>query len=86
MVEDNKYKRGKIYRIYCEDECYIGSTIEPYISNRLSGHKKAYKYFLNGKPVIGTYDNIESTSKPQPINRETVPIKKPNNDKNFKQP
>ena len=49
MVEDNKYKRGKIYRIYCEDECYIGSTIEPYISNRLSGHKKAYKYFLNGK-------------------------------------
>jgi len=45
---NNKYQKGKIYRIYCEDECYIGSTIEPYLSNRFSNHKSKYKKLLKG--------------------------------------
>ena len=41
----SKYSRGKIYRIVCNTtgEQYYGSTIEPYISNRLSGHICEYK-------------------------------------------
>jgi hypothetical protein len=42
---------GKIYKLYIGscDECYIGSTFEKYISNRLSGHRRAYKRYKNGK-------------------------------------
>jgi len=51
-MEDNKYSRGKIYKlvpkIINNDEeqlIYIGSTCEKLLSNRLAGHRKDYKYY-----------------------------------------
>ena len=44
------YQLGKIYKIesnQCE-QVYVGSTCEQYLSNRLSGHKRNYKRYLNG--------------------------------------
>jgi len=46
------YNLGKVYKIEClidgNDDIYIGSTCEPYLSNRFGGHKKDYKSFNNG--------------------------------------
>ena len=44
------YKQGKIYalRSYKIDDIYIGSTTQ-ILSQRLGGHKKNYKRWLNGK-------------------------------------
>lgn len=36
------YSKSKIYRIYCENEEYIGSTIRP-LSERMNGHRVSYK-------------------------------------------
>jgi len=46
---ENKYQRGKIYKIVDigYTKCYIGSTIET-LSNRMSGHRSAYKSFSKG--------------------------------------
>ena len=48
---ENKYSRGKIYKIISNqtNEVYYGSTIEKYITNRLSGHKRNYRMWLKGK-------------------------------------
>ena len=44
-MEENKYQRGKIYKIISPhtDKIYIGSTIEIYLSKRLQKHKSNYK-------------------------------------------
>jgi hypothetical protein len=41
-----KYQKGKIYKIVCKQtsKIYIGSTCEKYLSDRLKGHRIAYKY------------------------------------------
>jgi hypothetical protein len=48
----NKYENGKIYKIETinggDGDIYIGSTIEKYLSVRLSKHKSNYKGFKNG--------------------------------------
>jgi len=43
---ENKYQKGKIYKIVCKttNKVYIGSTCEKYLSDRLKGHRIAYKY------------------------------------------
>ena len=48
---ENIYQRGKIYKIISNqtNDVYYGSTIEPYLTNRLSGHRTHYKCWLNGK-------------------------------------
>jgi hypothetical protein len=48
---ENKYARGKIYKIvdYTNDNIYIGSTIEPILAQRLAKHIRSYKSYLNGK-------------------------------------
>lgn len=48
---ESKYQRGKIYKIVCNETglCYVGSTIEKSLANRLSGHKTQYKKYLEGK-------------------------------------
>lgn len=48
---ENKYQRGKIYKLvsYQIEKCYVGSTCEQYLCNRLSGHKRAFKKYQNGK-------------------------------------
>jgi len=45
------YQYGKIYKLesYQTDKIYIGSTSEPYLSNRLSAHRRGYRKYLNGK-------------------------------------
>ena len=47
------YSKAKIYKITSEHtpKIYIGSSCEPYLSNRLAGHKKGFKLFLNGTPT-----------------------------------
>jgi len=48
-MSDNKYQRGKIYRLVCNTTGlqYYGSTIEKSLCERLSKHKYKYKqYFL----------------------------------------
>lgn len=43
------YSQAKIYKIIGGDECYIGSTVEKYLSNRMGGHRTSYKLWKNGK-------------------------------------
>lgn len=45
------YQLGKIYKIVdnTNGNIYIGSTCEPTLARRLSGHVTAYKRYLNGK-------------------------------------
>ena len=47
---ENKYQRGKIYKIISNqtNDVYYGSTVEPYLTNRLSRHKSNFKGWLNG--------------------------------------
>ena len=44
------YNNGKIYKIVSDEDemVYVGSTTQP-LSSRMSGHRAAYKRFLNGK-------------------------------------
>lgn len=44
------YQLGKIYKIVdnTNDNIYIGSTCEPTLARRLSGHVRKYKYYLKG--------------------------------------
>ena len=53
---ENKYQRGKIYKIISNQTnlVYYGSTIEKILTNRLSGHRTDYKYWLNGKQTYVT--------------------------------
>lgn len=46
-----KYSRGKIYKIISSntDDVYIGSSCEPYLSNRLAKHVSNYNNYLKGK-------------------------------------
>ena len=45
------YQLGKIYKLVCDenDDVYVGSTAQPYLSNRFAGHKSAYKCYQKGK-------------------------------------
>jgi hypothetical protein len=45
------YQDAKIYKIisYENDDVYIGSTTEPTLARRLSGHVRNYRKYLNGK-------------------------------------
>ena len=51
METENKYKRGKIYKLQSNqtDVIYYGSTIEDILTNRLSGHRSQYKRWLENK-------------------------------------
>jgi len=50
-MSDNKYQRGKIYRIVCNTTGlqYYGSTIEKYLCKRLSKHKYEFKQYFNNE-------------------------------------
>jgi len=45
------YQDGKIYKIVCNitDECYTGSTTQPTLARRLTGHMTEYKRWKAGK-------------------------------------
>ena len=53
---ENKYQRGKIYKIISNqtNDVYYGSSVEPYLTNRLSRHKSNYKGWLNDKDYYMT--------------------------------
>ena len=48
----NKYENGKIYKIEPingnEEDVYVGSTTEKYLSTRISKHKSNFKCYQNG--------------------------------------
>ena len=45
------YQQTKIYKIesHLGDKIYVGSTAKQYLSQRLQGHKNAYRRYKNGK-------------------------------------
>ena len=43
------YQNGKIYKITSGELTYIGSTCEPTLARRLSGHVRSYKQWKDGK-------------------------------------
>ena len=47
---ENKYSRGKIYKIECNitGNVYIGSTIEPTLARRLARHRSDYNLYNQG--------------------------------------
>ena len=56
---DEKYKRGKIYTIRCRYDdtlIYVGSTIEKYLSSRMSKHRYSNKCKIY-EIVNGDWDN-----------------------------
>ena len=50
-MEENKYQRGKIYKIVSNvsNLVYYGSTIEHTLAMRLSKHRSNYKRYQEGK-------------------------------------
>ena len=61
----NKYNQSKIYKIVDDTNgnIYIGSTIEKYISARLSKHVSDYKSFTNGsKKFYSSFKIFENCS------------------------
>jgi len=47
----NDYSKGKIYKIECNitGEVYIGSTTEPTLARRLSGHRRSFQSWKDGR-------------------------------------
>ena len=45
MEKLNKYQRGKIYKVVDESytECYIGSSTQKFLCNRMASHRANYK-------------------------------------------
>ena len=59
----NKYNDSKIYKIVdnTSDKVYIGSTCQKYISQRLQGHVKNYKRFVNGQHhFVSSYEILKN--------------------------
>ena len=62
MIVDPRYQRGKIYTIrsHITPLVYVGSTIEPRLSNRLGAHRRNYKQYKNNTSRYCTsYDIFE---------------------------
>jgi hypothetical protein len=56
------YSRGKIYKLVCNitNKIYIGSTCEPTLARRLSGHVQDFKFWKNGKGRnVSSFEIIE---------------------------
>jgi hypothetical protein len=57
------YQRGKVYKIVCNitKEEYVGSTTEPTLARRLSGHNRAYKLWLkdNSQTYVSSFRILE---------------------------
>ena len=75
MQSENKYQRGKIYKIISNqtNDVYYGSTVEPYLTNRLSKHRQSYKQWLNKKDKYTTSYEIVKFEDAKIILVETFP-------------
>ena len=78
----NKYSRGKIYKIVdnTNDNIYIGSTVEKYLTNRLSKHKynkkcRSILIIKNGDYDIKLIENYPCESKEELESREAYYIR-----------
>ena len=64
-MENNKYQKGKIYKLVCESTglIYIGSTIQS-LNDRLRGHKNDYICFKKGtnKRYCYSYKVLENNN------------------------
>lgn len=67
------YQKGKIYKIVSDDLVYIGSTCEPTLARRLSGHVRNYKYWKEGKHTFTTAFLLIETEKYDISLIESVP-------------
>jgi hypothetical protein len=59
------YSKGKIYTINCNTTglVYIGSTSEPTLARRLTGHVRNYKCWLNGKSnYVSSFKVLENAN------------------------
>lgn len=59
---ENKYRRGKIYKLCSRqtDKVYIGSTYERDVRNRLAKHNRNYKAYKAGKyHYVSSFDMLE---------------------------
>ena len=57
-----RYKRGKVYTVRSHKTplIYVGSTIEKYLSSRLSKHKNCFKRYKNNKfHYLAVFDIFE---------------------------
>jgi hypothetical protein len=56
----NRYQQGKIYKITSNetDKCYIGSTCEKYLCNRMANHRSHLKKYNAGKALYITANEI----------------------------
>jgi hypothetical protein len=97
-----KYQKGKIYKIVCKttNKIYIGSTCEKYLSDRLKGHRIAYKYkkdmtnyycsvfevLKNNNYYIELIENYPCTCKDELSRRERHHINITENCVNIKRP
>jgi hypothetical protein len=62
-MEENRYSRGKIYKIVdnTNGNIYIGSTTEPTLARRLAKHRGNYISYLNGtSSYMSSYKIIEN--------------------------
>jgi hypothetical protein len=63
MAQENRYARGKIYKIKSQntDKIYIGSTCEPALSRRLAQHCNDYRNWKNGKhSYVSSFEILEA--------------------------
>jgi len=61
----NKFENGKIYKIVDDsnNNIYIGSTIQKYISTRLSGHRMSYKkYIETNKQYMTSFEILKNNN------------------------
>jgi adenylate kinase family enzyme len=62
-MEENRYSRGKIYKIVdnTNGNIYVGSTTEPTLAKRLANHRAKYKCYLDGNSkYISSFKIIEN--------------------------
>jgi hypothetical protein len=65
LIQNNRYKNGKIYKIVCNvsGKIYIGSTCKKSLSRRLSYHRIDYKLYLKQKQhFISSYEVLENNN------------------------
>ena len=76
-ITENKYQRGKIYKIISNqtNDIYYGSTIEDRLTNRLSGHRKNYRQWLSENFRYMTSFEIVKFEDAKIILVETFPCK-----------
>jgi hypothetical protein len=64
-MEENRYSRGKIYKIVdnTNGNIYVGSTTEPTLARRLAKHRSNFEQYINGKfHFISSFKVLENNN------------------------